>query len=277
MPKISVIIPVYNHGDELTACFASLQTQTEQDFEVIIVDDGSDVAPVIPENAGVQLITFNKNLGAPAARNAGFARSKGDFVIFLDADAILKSHALQRMVETMEKHTEVDFVYPSFKFGRTIFTGQPFNIEALKKQNYIHTSALIRRNAFPGFDESLKKFQDWDLFLTMVEKGSVGFWIDEVLFSLKPRKTGMSQWLPAFAYKLPWEKIGWMPKLVKKYKDAEAIIRKKHNLHQLDSRLRGNGILKLAGLVLLVEALSIPAAWNPDLNSASPSPLVSRC
>jgi hypothetical protein len=99
----------------------------------------------------------------------------------------------------------------------------------------------------------------------MAEKGSVGFWIDEVLFSLKPRKTGMSQWLPAFAYKLPWEKIGWMPKLVKKYKDAEAIIRKKHNLHQLDSRLRGNGILKLAGLVLLVEALSIPAAWNPDL------------
>jgi glycosyltransferase involved in cell wall biosynthesis len=268
MPKISVIIPVYNHGDELTACLASLQTQTEQDFEVIIVDDGSDVAPVIPADAGIQLITFNKNLGAPAARNAGFHRSKGDFVIFLDADAILKSHALQRMVETIEKYPEVDFVYPSFKFGRTIFTGQPFNIEALKKQNYIHTSALIRRNGFPGFDESLKKFQDWDLFLTMVEKGSVGFWIDEVLFSLKPRKTGMSQWLPAFAYKLPWEKIGWMPKLVKKYKDAEAIIRKKHNLHQLDSRLRGNGILKLAGLVLLVEALSIPAAWNPDLNSA---------
>ena len=53
MPKISVIIPVYNHGDELTACLASLQTQTEQDFEVIIVDDGSDVAPVIPANAGI--------------------------------------------------------------------------------------------------------------------------------------------------------------------------------------------------------------------------------
>lgn len=262
MPKISVIIPVYNHGDELAACLASLKIQTEQDFEVIIVDDGSTI-PVA--NADIR---FNGNLGAPAARNAGFARSKGDFLLFLDADAILKSHALQRMRETLEKHPEADFAYPSFKFGRTIFTGQPFNVEELKKQNYIHTSALIRRNAFPGFDESLKKFQDWDLFLTMAEKGSVGFWIDEVLFSLKPRKTGMSQWLPAFSYKLPWEKIGWMPKLVKKYKEAEAIIRNKHNLHQLDSQLRGNDIWKLFGLIALVELVSMPAAWNSDLNSA---------
>ncbi|MCE9586266.1 glycosyltransferase [Candidatus Uhrbacteria bacterium] len=263
MPKISVIIPTFNHGDELEACLASLHRQTEKDIEIIIVDDGS-TKPIT--NATIR---FNKNLGAPAARNAGFARSKGEYVIFLDADAELKSHAIERMREVLDAHPEVDFVYPSFKFGYTVFTGQPWNVEELKKQNYIHTSALIRRKAFLGFDESLKKFQDWDLFLTMEEQGKKGIFIDEVLFSLKPRQTGMSQWMPVVAYKLPWSWIGWMPKAVKKYKDAEAIIRRKHNLDQLDSSVRWNDkIWWLFGVVAVVELLSIPAAWNADLNSA---------
>lgn len=261
MPKISVIIPVHNHGDELEACLSSLKRQTEEDLEIIIVDDGS-AKPIA--NADIR---FDKNRGAPAARNAGFARSKGEYVIFLDADAELKAHALQRMRQALEKHPDADFAYPSFKFGHTVFAAQPFNLDELKKQNYIHTSALIRRKAFLGFDESLKKFQDWDLFLTMGEQGKRGIFIDEVLFSIKPRKTGMSQWMPVVAYKLPWNWIGWMPKAVKKYKDAEAIIRRKHGL-DVGARYIVPLPVAMLGTIALVELLSIPAAWNSDLNAA---------
>lgn len=272
MPKISVIIPVYNHGDELAACLRSLERQTVKDFETIIVDDGS-MTPVLDSrlrgNDRATLIRFDQNRGAPAARNAGFGASTGEYVIFLDADAELVPEALARMSEALDRHPEIDFAYPSFKFGFKTFKSQPFDVAVLKQGNYIHTSALIRRSAFPGFDESLRKFQDWDLFLTMAEQGKRGFFIDEILFSLKPRKTGMSQWLPSFAYDLPWHVVGWMPRLVKKYKDAERIIRQKHGIDvPVPAAASGGDEAKLFVLITLVELLSIPAAWNADLNSA---------
>ncbi len=269
MPKISVIIPVYNHGDELTACLASLNKQTEQDVEIIIVDDGSVPPILIPSNVeGPSLITFTKNQGAPAARNAGFAKSTGEYVIFLDADIDLKPDALQKMLQALTEHPEADFAYPSHRFGFKTMPARPFEIEALKKTNYIHTSALMRRKAFPGFDEQLKRFQDWDLFLTMAEAGKKGIWVDEVLFTVKTHGT-MSQWLPSFAYDLPWQTIGWMPKAIKKYKDADAIIRAKHGL-PVGARYivpLPMGTLNVFAIILLVEALSIPAAWIPELNS----------
>lgn len=281
MSNISIIIPVYNHRDELSACLRSIERQTESDFEIIVVDDGSSSPVSLPEtSANVTLIRFEKNRGAPAARNAGFAKSTGKYVIFLDADAELVPVALQRMREALDLRKEIDFVYPSFRFGFKTFLGKHFNVEELKKANYIHTSALMRREAFPGFDESLKKFQDWDLFLTMADQGKKGFWIRQVLFSIKPRKTGMSQWLPSFAYKVPWSRLGWMPQLVKKYKDAEQVIREKHGLTTKDASLVDAGtrvsdaaqkqkaLLGPVMGILMVEFLSIPSAFDRGIGSA---------
>ncbi len=253
---ISIIIPVYNHAEELKACLASLERQTLQDFEVIVVDDGSTVPCVIPSGAAaeprdldpgsqipplvadssvgmtesIRLIRFETNRGAPVARNEGFRQAKGEMVFFLDADAELAPNALARLKQALEEHPEAAFAYPSFRFGMKLFRGREFDVEALRKQNYIHTSALIRREAVPEFDESLKKFQDWDLFLTMAERGAKGFWVDEVLLSFKPRRDGISQWLPAFVHRMPWPILGWMPREIRRYREAEAIIRKKHKL-----------------------------------------------
>jgi hypothetical protein len=89
---------------------------------------------------------------------------------------------------------------------------------------YIHTSSLIRRADFPGFDETLKKFQDWDLWLSIAESGGKGVWIDKMLFSVAPGGS-MSDWLPAIAYRL----LPFLP-AVKKYNKARLIIKKKHGL-----------------------------------------------
>ena len=243
MAMISVVIPVYNHAKELVACLASLERQTFQDFEVIIVDDGSVPAVVLSPTKDLtrseilhsvqndtRLLRLPENKGAPAARNEGFRRSKGEFVIFLDADAVLEPRALARLKQALDEHPDAAFAYPSFRFGMKLFRGREFDVEALRRQNYIHTSALIRREAFPGFDESLKKFQDWDLFLTMAEQGKKGVWVDEMLLSFTPRRDGISQWLPAFVHKMPWPILGWMPREIRRYREAEAIIRKKHGL-----------------------------------------------
>ena len=95
---------------------------------------------------------------------------------------------------------------------------------------YIMTTSLIRAKDFPGFDESLKKFQDWDLWLTMLEQNKTGVWVPEILFSVAPRKSGMSSWLPSFVHKIPWPIFGWMPREVRRYREAEQIIREKYSL-----------------------------------------------
>lgn len=231
-PKISVIIPTYQHGDTIEACLLSLFNQTLKDFEIIVVNDGStdNTAEVLEKYKDRIRMINQENLGAPAARNRGFRESTGQFVIFCDADVDAKPEMLAKMFEALEKNGEASYAYSSFMWGKKKFTLHEFDAEALKKMNYITSTTLIRREHFPGWDENLKKFQDWDLWLQMLERGYVGVWVPEVLFTVKPRKTGISRWLPSFVYKIPWKRLGWMPKEVKKYNKAFKIIKEKHHL-----------------------------------------------
>lgn len=239
---ISIIIPAYNHGQELPKCLNSIFEQTFRDFEIIVVNDGStdeteDVLNKYFRDAAVSClyggeikIINQKNQGAPMARNNGFKESKGDYVIFLDADIVLRKDALEKMVGVLGN--KIGYVYPNHKFGIKNFRLFPFDAEKLKQMNYIHTTALIKREAFPkdGFDPSLKKFQDWDLWLTMLENGYKGIWIDEFLFTVKQRKNGMSEWFPSFMYKISWAKFGIKIKAIEKYNYWREVVMKKHGL-----------------------------------------------
>jgi len=118
-------------------------------------------------------------------------------------------------------------------WGNKGFTSKSFDPEALRKMNYIHTTSLIRRDAFSGFDESLIKFQDWDLWLTMMEENYWGVFVDATLFTVlvdASRDMAYSRWLPSFVYLLPWPIFGWTPKSVLQYNAARDVIRKKHSL-----------------------------------------------
>jgi hypothetical protein len=129
------------------------------------------------------------------------------------------------MLGALERDPGAAFAYSSFKWGWKKFKLWPFDYEKLRQMPYIHTTSLIRRQAFPGFDESLKKFQDWDLFLTMAEKGGRGIFIGEVLFKVKKGGT-MSQWLPSFVYSWPWLKL----KSKDKYEAWKKIVQAKHGI-----------------------------------------------
>lgn len=232
MPKISIIIPTYQHGDTIETCLLSLFNQTFKDFEIIVVNDGStdNTTEVLEKYKDRAKIINQENLGAPVARNRGFRESSGQFLIFADADIDAKPEMLQKMLDALLKHPEASFAYSSFMWGRKKFGLREFDGEALKKMNYITSTTLIRREHFPGWDEKLKKFQDWDLWLQILEQNHVGVWVPEFLFTVKPRRTGISAWLPGFMYKIPWGKIGWAPKAIKKYNAALKIIKEKHHL-----------------------------------------------
>lgn len=227
---ISIIIPVWNEAKHLDKCLRSIKNQNYDNYEIIVVNDGStdNFYEVIEKYK--QIFTFRieyisqDRQGPQVARMAGAKRARGEFIIFLDADTELYPDMLKIMKGALRSHTEASFVYSSFIWHGKKFRSFPYSEERLKKMPYINTAGLIWRDRFPGFDLKIKKFQDWDLWLTMVEQGHKGFWIDKVLYEMEGGNT-MSSWLPKFAYKL----FPFLP-AVKRYNAAMKAIKEKHHL-----------------------------------------------
>ena len=241
MPLISVIVPVYNHADALVSTAKSIIGQTYRPLEIIIVNDGSTDAfgaageevQRLGKLAGVDTkIIQQANSGGAAARNRGFGASQGEFVIFWDADTVAVPAMLARMADRLAAVPSASYVYSRFKVGWKTMRLQPFNPDDLRRVNYIDTTSLIRRDAFAGFDESLRRFQDWDLWLTLLDTNKTGSFISEVLFTKKVTRPGISRWLPSVAYRLPWK----LP-AVTAYREARRVIAQKHHLPPEDSAM----------------------------------------
>lgn len=232
---ISIIIPVYNQAEKIISTLESIENQDFSDYEVIIINDGStdsidEAFTNFIKNSKKQnryLFINQENKGAPAARNRGFRESSGEYLFFCDADIILKPKALSVLYEALEKNQAAAYAYSSFYWGKKLFRVGEVDAERLKKAPCIHTMSLIRLADFPdgGWDENIKKLQDWDLYLTiLLKKFKLGVFVNQALFNVSPGGH-ISSWLPAFAYKL----LPFLPK-VKRYKEAVRIIKNKHGL-----------------------------------------------
>jgi hypothetical protein len=128
------------------------------------------------------------------------------------------------MLETLKRNPHAAYGYCSFSFGWKKFKLWPFDADKLKHMPYIHTTSLMRRSIFPGFDESIKRLQDWDLWLTLLEQGHSGIWLRQYLFTVKTGGT-MSQWLPKF-----FVRYFKRHKKTQTYLTAVEVIKKKHHL-----------------------------------------------
>lgn len=115
--------------------------------------------------------------GAQKARNAGFPESKGNYVVFWDNDCVIEPHTALAWVEWLDGHPEHGFIYSGYRWleeGRPGWPAAQFDPFTLRVANYISTNFPLRRELFPGWDESLESLQDWDFWLSVVEKGAVG-------------------------------------------------------------------------------------------------------
>lgn len=117
----SLIIPVWNVEKYLPDCFNSLLQQSETDFEVIFVDDGSpdrSAEFIATQIASQRLANFHllrqANAGAGAARNNGLAAAKGDYVLFVDSDDLLPADALANYKKAVESYPEAVVFYSNF-------------------------------------------------------------------------------------------------------------------------------------------------------------------
>ncbi|TAL19687.1 glycosyltransferase family 2 protein [Patescibacteria group bacterium] len=181
---ISIIIPAHNASRTIVKTIKSILAQSKLPEEIIVVDDGSadnlqSYLSLIRANVRLERIA---HAGAAAARNAGARQAKGDALFFCDADIELFPTALQKLEKALADNPNAVFAYSAFEWGGRIFGNRDFDPEEVRRNNYISTMSLISRSAFPGFDETLPRFQDWDLWLTIIERGGNGARVPEVLF-----------------------------------------------------------------------------------------------
>jgi len=113
MPKVSVVIPVFN-GERFIGCaIQSVLDQTFREFEIIVVDDGSTdrTEKIVRQFSAAISYHHQQNRGAGVARNLGVSRAQGDWVAFLDADDIWRPDKLAVQIEQIETYPEVAFFY----------------------------------------------------------------------------------------------------------------------------------------------------------------------
>ena len=234
MSLISVVIPSYQHAKSLPVCLESLFAQSYKEVEIIVVNDGStdETKEVLARFDNRIQVIHQENQGANPARNRGLKEAKGEFVIICDADVTMHPEMLEKLKWALDVHPDASYAYCAFRFGWKLFRGVPFDADKLKERNFIHTTSLVRRKDHPGFDDEVKRFQDWDIWLTMLSGGKSGILVNETLFhvAIDGESRIGSSWLPSILYRLPWNWIGWSPKRIRKYEAAVAIMIKKHQL-----------------------------------------------
>lgn len=143
------------------------------------------VYPLLEANRPAEIIVNNNFGGAPKKRNEGFDKSTQEFVFFCDDDILLPKDLLEKLYKLLVANPNKAYAYTGYHGivmhpnthpmrGNFQIPSIPFSGEKLRQGNYISTMSLVRRDSFPRFDESLKRLQDWDVWLTMLAKGHEG-------------------------------------------------------------------------------------------------------
>lgn len=225
-PRISVLMPCFNHGAFIAEAVESVLAQTFQDFEIIVVDDGSTepaTRDVLSRLVGPRVtVLTTSNQGLPAARNHAALHAAGEFYCAVDADDKLAPTWFEKAVRVLDERPDVSFVSHWLEtFGDERWTWMPerCDLPSLLARNAVNGAALVRRGAFEsagGYDETMREgCEDWDFWLRLVERGFHGIIVPEVLFYYRRRSDSMSRvMLEEQAYRRP------LDVLVGKHADA---------------------------------------------------------
>lgn len=192
-PYVSVVIPCYNHGHFVDDAVDSLLKQTWQDFEIIIVNDGSTDPETNNFLAAYQrpktrILNLERNVGLPAARNAGIREARGRYICCLDADDKLQETYLEKALVVMEINAGVSFVWSwtqVFGSESRVWYAPQFDPEKMLFYNLLNPPAVFRRSAWEkvgGFYEAMRDgFEDWEFWVRLTGHGFRGHRISEKL------------------------------------------------------------------------------------------------
>lgn len=195
---VSVVIPCHNMGCFIAEALGSVQVQTFRDFEIIVVDDGSDDPDTIAlletfKHKGIRLIR-TYNYGVAAARNLGVMNAVGKYILCLDSDDIIEPTYLEKAVNLLEKDQGICVVGCDAKLfgdasGVRIYPA--FSIEHLLSENILHVSSIFRKRdwqAVGGYCPHMKfGWEDWEFWISMTRLGIGVKHIPEPLFCYRIR------------------------------------------------------------------------------------------
>ena len=200
-PKISVLMPVYNGEQFLDKSINSILNQTFNNFEYIIINDGSidDSLKIIEsyEDSRIKIINFPKNMGISAALNNGLNVAKGDYIARQDQDDISHPERFMLQVEYL-KNNDVDLVDANFIFidenDHYIqdYEKRYFNPEETLSHLFfyelVHASIMCKRLIFTKYNIQYRKrpTEDYDLFIRLAKAGMRAGRLDKKL--IKQRK-----------------------------------------------------------------------------------------
>lgn len=213
---VTVIIPTYNRANLIGETLDSLIAQTYDDWECIVVDDGStDATEEILTRYRSKDSRFryykrpdNRTKGANACRNYGFEKSNGTYIKWFDSDDILYPDFLEKQVNLMENQKQLDFCicladgFIQGKHEKIIFKANrnpeydPLTALLTKNHYFFTACPLWRRNILDGeelFDESLFNSHETDFHFRMLSRDLQYWYTDDVLFSIRRGHSSITQ------------------------------------------------------------------------------------
>jgi hypothetical protein len=198
-PRVSVLVPLYNHAQEVVSALTSAGASELEDLEVVVLDDassdGSQQAvldffadkPFLPG----MLLAHPVNRGLGRTRNDLVAAARGEYVFMLDADNEVYPTALSRLVDALDRDPGAAFAYPMLEVHEdgepdSLRSYLPWEPELLRHGNYIDAMALLRREALlelGGYGEDLRLYgwEDYELWCRAADRGLRGMLVPEIL------------------------------------------------------------------------------------------------
>ncbi|MEM8828037.1 MAG: glycosyltransferase [Cyanobacteria bacterium P01_G01_bin.19] len=196
LPHVSVVIPTYNSADFLVKALESVFSQTYQNYEVVLVDDGStdNTKTVIEPYLSRITYVYQENQGVAAARNKGIAVAKGRLIAFLDADDLFLPHKLEQQIDLLSAKSDVGMVISGWQISDR--SGKITNCVELWKdlpeldlrswlywKPVLPSATMIRRQWLEkvgGFPNETVPVEDVECFINIIVSGCKAEWCREI-------------------------------------------------------------------------------------------------
>jgi glycogen(starch) synthase len=203
--RLSIVIPYYNVGKYIRETLENIYQISYDDFEVIVVNDGSDEAESIDTIISLQnkypfKLIHQKNQGLSGARNTGLKNTTGEFIAFIDADDKIHADFYKRAVDILHQYTNLSFVSSWAQFfegSDDIWAAQNPEPPFLLLHNMVNCGFVCRREDYYNFGMNDTRFEygleDYDANISLLKNGCRGVVIPEPLYYYRVHAQSMAR------------------------------------------------------------------------------------
>ncbi|WP_374457456.1 glycosyltransferase family 2 protein [Nocardioides sp.] len=200
--RVSIVIPCFNDGAFVGEAVQSALNQTTPAADVIVVDDGSTdpgTLEALERLPGGVAVHRQPNRGLPAARNAGIARTRGDYILPLDSDDRISPDYVELATAVLDERPEVGIVGGGIElFGIQESRRRPTydGVAGMLFENHLYTCSLTRRadwEAVGGYPEQARFAEDWIYWLRILGLGREVHLLDETVWFYRQREGQMTR------------------------------------------------------------------------------------